>query len=210
VIKVAVVDDGSVAIRGAVEVLRGSSRYAFLGAYPAIGAVPADSFAAAASPVIVVDPFVGSDRLDALSIVAGGAAVLIMSGGTRPELVRQALQAGARGFIAKQTVVSTLLAAVSAVGVGGIYLDGCLNDVLTQQLDGRPGSTAISLGELTPRERDVLVMVAQGLTHKQIGTRLHLSKATIDTYVHRVRQKVGSVNKAGLTRVAIDLKLLPD
>jgi DNA-binding CsgD family transcriptional regulator len=61
---------------------------------------------------------------------------------------------------------------------------------------------------LTRRERDVLVMVAQGLTHKQIGTRLSLSKATIDTYIHRVRQKVGSGNKADLTRLAMDLGLI--
>ena len=63
---------------------------------------------------------------------------------------------------------------------------------------------------LTARERDVLVMVARGLTHKQIGTRLNLTKATVDTYVHRIRQKVGAVNKAGLTRIAMQLRLLPE
>ena len=52
-------------------------------------------------------------------------------------------------------------------------------------------------------------MIAQGMTHKQIGTRLNLTKSTVDTYVYRLRQKLGGGNKAQLTRLAIDLHLLP-
>jgi two-component system nitrate/nitrite response regulator NarL len=208
-IKVGVVDDGSVAIRGAVEVLRRSEHYCFVGEFDGMARIPAVS---EAEPVVLVaDPFAGPGAsLTDMASVPRPFAVLVMSACTQRGTVRQALQAGARGYIGKEVGVSTLLAAISAVGVGGIYLGGSLNDVLIKHLDGTDAGPPVTMTGLTPRERDVLVMVAQGLTHKQIGTRLRLSKTTVDTYVHRVRQKVGSVNKAGLTRFAIDLGLLHD
>jgi two-component system nitrate/nitrite response regulator NarL len=205
-INVAVVDDGSVAIRGAVDVLRGCHLYCFAGAFPTLA--EAVSGQVGTEPVVLVlDPFTAPNgSLAEVPTVPGHVTMLIMSASTQPATVRQALHAGARGYIGKEADVATLLAAVSAVGVGGMYLSRQLNDVLMKSLDGVEG--AVPVADLTPRERDVLVMVAQGLTHKQIGTRLMLSKATVDTYVHRVRQKVGSVNKAGLTRFAMDLNLL--
>jgi DNA-binding NarL/FixJ family response regulator len=204
-IRVAVVDDGSVAFRGAADVLRGCHPYPFAGAFPAIEEAISEH-PAGGRVVLVLDPFARADDSSAaVPTVPGHVAMLIMSAMIEPATVRQALHAGARGYIGKEADVTTLLAAVSALGVGGMYLDCGLSDIFVKHLDGTPGAPP---ADLTPRERDVLIMVAQGLTHKQIGTRLMLSKATVDTYVHRVRQKVGAVNKAGLTRFAMNLKLL--
>lgn len=211
-IDVLVVDDGSVAIRGAIDALRETSLCSFRGTAPTIEQARWDG-SASGQLVLVADPFVDAGRcLNAVTAAASRAAVLVMSSATQPELVRQALCAGARGYLGKEVNVSTLLAAVSAIGVGGIYLGGSLSEVLREPPDIVAATVPAppSPNGLTPRERDVLVMVAQGLTHKQIGTRLRLSKATVDTYVHRVRQKIGSVNKAGLTRFAMDLDLLRD
>lgn len=205
-VQVAVVDDGSVAIRGAVGALRDSGRYSYVGSFGAVDQVaipPTDP------AVLVTDPFSGTDSsLSALSSLPGHVLALVMSAATQPETVRQALQAGVRGYVGKEVDVPSLLSAVNVVGAGGIYLGGSLNNLLMRCLDVQETATPATSEALTPRERDVLVMIARGLTHKQIGNRLGLSKATVDTYVHRVRQKVGSVNKAGLTRFAMDLNLL--
>jgi DNA-binding NarL/FixJ family response regulator len=60
---------------------------------------------------------------------------------------------------------------------------------------------------LSLRERQVLSYIASGLTHGQTATRMHLTKATVDTYVERIRRKLGAGNKADLTRAAVSLDL---
>ncbi|HEX5598091.1 MAG TPA: response regulator transcription factor [Micromonosporaceae bacterium] len=158
--------------------------------------------------VLLMDPFSQADvGLDDVPNVPKQYSVLVMSACTHPGTVRQALQLGVSGYISKAVDTATLLDAISAVGVGGIYLGQPVNDLFGEDA-AAPSPPRAALEKLTPRERDVLVMVAQGFTHRQIGSRLQLSKATVDTYVHRVRQKVGPVNKAGLTRLAMELGLL--
>jgi DNA-binding NarL/FixJ family response regulator len=202
-VQVAVVDDGSVAIRGAAGALRESGDYFYVGSFPTVDEVDIPQ---TGPTVLVADPFSGTESsLSALSSLPGHVVALVISAATQPQIVRQALQAGVRGYVGKEVDVPSLLVAVSVVGAGGIYLGGRLNDMLMRCLDVQETVTPEGL---TSRERDVLAMIARGLTHKQIGNRLGLSKATVDTYVHRVRQKVGSVNKAGLTRFAIELNLL--
>jgi DNA-binding NarL/FixJ family response regulator len=206
---VAAIEDGSLAMQGAVEALRRSDAFSFIGLFTSIeglGTPPSDQ-----PVVLVVDPFVdATDSCSDLTSVPKPYVALVMSAHIQLDAVRSALRYGARGYISKEICTSAFLDAIHAVGVGGIYLGPLLNAVLDEP-NGQVGTpaTAAALAEgLTPRERDVLVMVAQGLTHKQIGTRLNLSKATVDTYIHRVRQKVGSGNKADLTRLAIDLRLV--
>jgi two-component system nitrate/nitrite response regulator NarL len=204
---VAAIEDGSLAMQGAVETLRRSDVFTLLGVYANIddlAARPADR-----PVVLIIDPFgVHLDRPCDLACVPRPYATLVMSAHTNVGAVRRALRDGARGYISKEICASTLFDAISAVGVGGIYLGDLLDGMLTDRPGDLTGPTPAGGDGLTPRERDVLIMVAQGLTHKQIGTRLNLSKATIDTYIHRVRQKLGSGNKADLTRLAIDLGLV--
>jgi two-component system, NarL family, nitrate/nitrite response regulator NarL len=205
---VVVVEDGSLAMRGAIETLRDSDLSVLLGVFGGVNELPVPAQAV----VLLVDPF-GCSAID-LSQLAGAPKpymTLVMSARTHIDAVRYALQIGARGFISKETSASTLLDAISAVSLGGIYLASPLDGMLFDN-DGDCGvpPVVIPADGLTPRERDVLIMVAQGLTHKQIATKLSLSKATVDTYVQRVRQKVGSGNKAGLTRLAIDLGMVSE
>jgi DNA-binding NarL/FixJ family response regulator len=206
-IMVAAIEDGSLAMRGAVETLRRHDVFALLGVFASVE----DLVAQPTDPLIVllIDPFAEpTGDLDALSRVPKPYASLVMSAHLQLDAVRAALRGGARGYISKEICASTLLDAIRALAVGGIYLGHLLDQMLAESTAGSPGVAPAVAEGLTPRERDVLVMVAQGLTHKQIGTRLNLSKATIDTYIHRVRQKVGSGNKADLTRLAIDLGLI--
>lgn len=122
----------------------------------------------------------------------------------------QAMHNGAQGYIGKDIDSCALLSAVQAVGTGGVYLGQPMAESLMSEGAHSPVTVTPEperLFDLTAREREVLAMIAEGFTHRQISTRLMLSKATVDTYVHRIRQKVGAINKAGLTRVALTMGL---
>lgn len=204
-IQVAAVDDGSMAFRGAVEALRESDLFSLVGVCESVADL--DTPRHGEFVVLLVDPFAGAgvDWAELLELTTL-FRVLILSACSEADSLRHALLVGVRGCIGKEVAVTTLFDAVSAVGVGGFYLADPLRELLDGRCGGSPGVT--TRGVITPRETDILIMVAQGLTHKQIGMRLKLSKATVDTYVHRVRQKVGAVNKAALTRYAVDAGLL--
>lgn len=205
-ISVAAVNDGSLTMRGAADVLRADTRFSFVGLYDGVGGI--GQLTVDGPVVLLVDPFaVAGVRLDDLSQFPAAVRTLVISSWLHPAAIRDAFRLGARGYIGKQSAAPTLFDAINAVGVGGIYLGDLLDDLLAERPE-TPTAAGDRAGKLTPRERNVLGMIAQGLTHKQIGSRLGLSKATIDTYVHRVRQKVGAVNKAGLTRIAVEMGLL--
>jgi|KBSMisStandDraft_5_1062788.scaffolds.fasta_scaffold1607207_1 DNA-binding NarL/FixJ family response regulator len=70
-----------------------------------------------------------------------------------------------------------------------------------RQVDPEP------MPRLSMREQEVLGYIASGLTHGQTATRMRLTKATVDTYVERIRRKLGAGNKADLTRAAVSLDL---
>jgi DNA-binding NarL/FixJ family response regulator len=205
--QVVVADDGSLALRGARDVLSSTEYVHLAGVSPSLDAVNVGEVVARGA-IIVADPFVDGDFPGQLADLARLAPVLVLSTHTEPSRIQRALRCGVRGYMDKNVDSSRLVAAVHAVAVGGIYLDVALadaimGDVVVALPDEKPSGL-----RLTPREQEVLGMIAKGLTHKQIGSQLVLSKATVDTYVHRIRQKAGVANKAGLTRVAIDLGLL--
>ncbi len=203
--EVAVVQDGSVALLGAAEAVSRSGQWC----YRADVTEPHHVLGLRSDPpcVVVIDPFDETGTINDSELACPHVRFLVLSSSTSVDDARLAVGRGARGFLGKHADVSTLLDAVRVIGVGGLYFDPRFDAALM-----RPESAAdagVGGAELlTPREREVLMMVARGFTHKQISSRLHLSKATVDTYVHRVRQKTGSANKAGLTRVAIQLDLL--
>lgn len=211
-LKVAIIDDQSVAFQGLIEVLKQAVSLELAGVFPAfedprLQAYPQDTI------VAVGDPFTHGIRR--YPLLPGRFPVVVMSASTDPADVRAAIRAGARGYLSKGASVTSLVQAISAVAAGDFYLGSNLGAALAENPSGQAGDGGDQAGGaaspqvVTPRERDVLMLIAEGLTHKQIGQRLGLSKATVDTYVHRVRRKVGSPNKAGLTRLAMKLQLIP-
>ncbi|MDW5326585.1 response regulator transcription factor [Plantactinospora sp. KLBMP9567] len=213
-LKIAIIDDRSVTFRGLIEVLKDAASLELAGVFaafadPQLLAYPRDAL------IAVGDPFAQPVRQPLQ--LPGNLPVVVMSNSTDPDDVRAALRAGARGYLSKGASVTSLVRAIGAVAAGDFYLGSNLGTVLAadRSLSDQPGDDpdrtvgAVSVSVLTPREREVLTLVAQGLTHKQIGQQLGLSKPTVDTYLHRVRRKVRAHNKAGLTRVAMELRLIP-
>ena len=107
------------------------------------------------------------------------------------------LRAGAAGVISKCETCERVVQAVEAVAAGAqVYPDG--------DSDQPPAVERIVAGcHLSEREEQVLSQISRGLTHGQIATRLGISPHTVDTYVKRIRAKIGAGNKAKLTRAAL-------
>lgn len=118
-----------------------------------------------------------------------------------------ALAAGAAGYVVKSLRFDELLTAIRTVAGGRPFLgisltDGGLADVFAQ-LAGEPSPSQLEAAmSLSRRERQVLDQLAQGYTHKEIASQLNLSPKTIDTYRHRLGQKLGLKSRAELVQFA--------
>ncbi|MFG2364745.1 DNA-binding response regulator [Streptomyces mirabilis] len=138
--------------------------------------------------------------------VAQKFPTLAFSTALAPDRVQDLIRIGARGYVSWDCPAEMVATAVRAVACGGFYLPA---SVAQHVLTAGPGSARLAGAArsrfpeaLTPREEDVLRHVATGLTHKQIARELCLSKATVDTYVQRIRKKLTVGNKAELARAA--------
>lgn len=128
--------------------------------------------------------------------------VVVLSMYREEHHVQALLRAGARGYVPKHAPISDLLAAVRAVHTGGCYLHPEISSrVVDGYLDGNRPPVDDSL--LTPREREVLQLVAEGQTNRLIASGLRLSIKTVEAHRARIMTKLKIHNAAGLTRYAI-------
>jgi DNA-binding NarL/FixJ family response regulator len=141
----------------------------------------------------------GLDVLDALRRRGSEVrvAVFSMSAGRR-DLAR-ALRAGASGYLLKDAPPADLLACVAATARGERYLGQGLADRALQALTDAPPAVE----RLSARERQMVALVARGLSSAAIAERMHLSPKTVDTYRSRIMGKVGVADLAGLVRWAV-------
>ena len=128
---------------------------------------------------------------------------------TKPYVYR-ALKAGARGYLVKETAGVEVVDAVRAVYRGERYLSQSIADLLTtesfQKLDSL--IEASPLEALSPREREILQLVAEGQTSQEIAKRLSISPKTVDTYRSRLMHKIGVDDVAGLVKFAIQHEVI--
>jgi DNA-binding NarL/FixJ family response regulator len=115
-------------------------------------------------------------------------------------------RSGARAFILKKASSSDLLDALRAVSKGGSYLSPQVSDHLLSRIqrgDLESKSIPGPLAGLSPRERQVLRLVAEGKTSKDIAVMLDLGLQTVRTYRKTLMKKIGVINVASLTQVAL-------
>jgi DNA-binding NarL/FixJ family response regulator len=119
----------------------------------------------------------------------------------------EALRAGASGYVLKGASIRELFSAIRSVYVGGIYLPPQLAGYLVQDVWlSIPSSPKIS--RLTPREQEILSLVAQGLSNHDIAERLVLSPHTVKTYCLRMYQKLALRDRKDLVNFALREGLL--
>ncbi len=140
-----------------------------------------------------------------------GVRVLMLTTFDLDEYVYQALRAGASGFLLKDTPPADLLAAIRVVAAGDALLAPGITRRLIAEFARRPDPTQVApaaLDALTEREREVLTLVAHGLSNGEIAQRLVVSSATSKTYVSRLLAKLGARHRAQLVAIAYESGLV--
>ena len=132
--------------------------------------------------------------------------VVALSMHNSEEYVCSLLKAGARGYVLKESVSSDLVESIHAVVNGGTYLHASISTRVVERYLRRPQARSRTrlIDVLTPREREILQLIAEGHTNKEIAGLLVLSVKTIENHRTRIMDKLEIHNVAGLTRYAID------
>jgi DNA-binding NarL/FixJ family response regulator len=134
--------------------------------------------------------------------------IIVLSMHADDEYVRRALRAGASGYLLKSADLRELELAVRAVGRGETWLSGGLSQKLLAGLARGAPPRAGPLDMLTPRQREVLQLVAEGHSTKQIAVRLNLSPKTVETHRAQLMDRLGVRGVPALVRCAIRLGIV--
>lgn len=200
-IRVAVVDDHPIARRGIEQILASADDIEVAASVGTAAELASDGSA----DVVIMDLYHDGDTpcLAAVAKVAAVTRVLVISASGQPSDVVGAIKAGASGYVTKHAESQMFVAALRTVAAGGFAMSSQLADILQAGFAVQP--PAESPGpQLSVREEETLGLIAKGLTHAQVARRMGVSKATVDTYVERIRAKLQVGNKAELTRAALE------
>jgi len=131
--------------------------------------------------------------------------VIVLSIHAAKPYILRAMQAGAKGYLLKETAGLEVVDAIRAIQRGERYLSRRVADLLLDEAFQKNGSSieTSALDALSPREREVLQLVAEGKTSHEIAAKLSLSSKSVDSYRSRLMQKIGVTDLAGLIRFAI-------
>jgi DNA-binding NarL/FixJ family response regulator len=138
--------------------------------------------------------------------------VLIVSMHSKIQYITEALQAGANGYVVKESAADRLIQGLEAVSRGEYFLDSSLSHSVVKRLVELPGQEVRisdkSYGTLTAREQQVLRMVAEGRSTKDIAAELFISPKTVDNHRANIMEKLNLHNTIELVRYAAKLGLI--
>ena len=131
--------------------------------------------------------------------------ILVLTSMAEELFAERALRAGADGYVTKSALSQTLLQAVDNVLAGGIHLSPALSGALLRRAAGRSPGAGTNAGEheLSPREVEVLRLVAAGRSTREIADTLNRSVKTIETHKQALKSKLGADSPAMLVRLAL-------
>jgi len=215
-VRIVLVDDEQMVRAGLRMILESEDGFEVIG--------EAGDGASAVALVKQVDPDVvlmdiqmpGMNGLDATrEIVAlerdDSSRVLILTTFDLDEYVYEALRAGASGFLLKRTPAEDLVAGVRVVAQGDALLSPSVTKRLIGEFARRPaadGPTPAALDVLTDREREVLTLIAQGLSNQEIAAKLFLSEGTVKTHIKRIFYKLDLRDRTQAVILAYDVGLV--
>ncbi|MER5963568.1 response regulator transcription factor [Streptomyces sp. NPDC002057] len=211
-----VLADDQALVRGALAVLVDSAADMEVVGEAANGREAVEMARANRADIVVMDiRMPETDGIEATRLIAAdedlaGVRVLVVTTFETTENVLDALRAGASGFLAKNTRPADLLDAVRSVAHGESLLSPSATAFLIDQLRSRPDHLPhrVDLAALTGREREVLGLVAGGLTNSEIADALVLSPLTVKTHVSRILTKLGARDRPQLVIAAYEAGLV--
>ncbi|MEU6015451.1 response regulator transcription factor [Streptomyces sp. NPDC047515] len=214
-IRVVIADDEPL-IRAGIRMILTSDRSIAVVAEATNGREAIELVRAHAADVVLLDiqmPVMdGLTALAELRTAAPAARVIVLTTFGERENVLRALEQGGAGFLLKDTAPTELIQAVRAAAAGDAYLSpGAARHVVDQLTLGRAAvrgeEARRRVGALSGREREVLALLGEGLSNAEAGRRLHMSEATVKTYVSRILAKLGCENRVQAALLARDAGL---
>jgi DNA-binding NarL/FixJ family response regulator len=200
VTKLVVIDDHE-ALRGGLEVLLGQAGHEVVGVAGNCAAA-VDVADHADAEVAIVDIRLpdgsGIDLTRQLVARHPGLAVVLYTGDADADLLYEGLDSGARGYALKAGTFEELLTAIEQVAAGGSYVDPRLDRILLS-----PRATA-DVPQLSPREREIMHLMAEGLTAEAIGGQIAVSVETVRTHVRNVIRKLQARNRVHAIAIALE------
>ena len=168
------------------------------------GEAACQMYESVAPDVVVMDiAMAGMGGIEAIKrLVAkdARARILALSAHEDTSHPRRALQAGALGYLSKRSAPEVLIDAIRAIARGQHYLDAQIAQrMAVQAIHGDNGP----MEKLSPREFEVFVQLARGQSVAQISETLTLSSSTVGTHLYNIKQKLGLVNQAEMTLLAV-------
>jgi DNA-binding NarL/FixJ family response regulator len=150
------------------------------------------------------------DGLEATRLLAGKTRVLVLTTFDLNEYVYEALRAGASGFLLKDAPADQLVTAIRVLAAGEALLAPSITRRLIEEFARRPPSNArpAELEALSPRELEVLRLVARGLSNVEIAGELYVGDATVKTHVSRILQKLNLRDRVQAVVLAYESGLL--
>jgi two-component system nitrate/nitrite response regulator NarL len=173
-----------------------------------------DGLAAAAHEqpdIILLDLDLGGDSslefLPDLLAAASAARVLVLTGVRDPALHRRAVHLGARGVVPKEKAAEALLQAIEEVHAGQVWLEPAMVAEVLGEMASRGTSTqqdpeAAKIARLTARERELVALVCEGLTNRQLARRLFRSEGTVRNSLSVIFEKLEVTDRLGLVLYA--------
>jgi DNA-binding NarL/FixJ family response regulator len=213
-VRVFVVDDHAVVRRGLRAYLESVDNMEMVGeaadGREALEGIAALAAAEGLPDVVLMDLLMpGMDGVTATAAITErhpDLAVVAMTSFTQADMVHGALQAGAAGYLLKDAEADEVAAAIRAACRGEVHLDPAIAKQLTRSLVAPKPQAADAL---TDREREVLVLVAQGLSNQQIADSLVISERTARTHVSNILGKLGVASRTQAALLAIREGIAP-
>ena len=205
-IRIALVDDHPVVLAGIRALLLGVPDVELVGEANT-GAAGLKAICECSPDIAVIDlslpDFSGMELARRLSKRCPAVKIIALTVHEDRAYVHPVLDAGARGYLLKRSAGDELLRAIRAVNQGTLYLDPAIAEKTPTKAPELALGSEEDGGELSPREEDVLKLVSQGFSNKQIGGQLEISVKSVETYKARAAEKKGLHSRADIVRYGI-------
>ena len=192
-VRLFLLDDHEIVRRGLVDLLSGESDFAVVGESGVASGAAAAILASGATVAILDGRLPDGSGIDVCRDVKSadpGIRCLILTSFDDDEAVLAAVLAGADGYLLKEVRATSLVDAIRSVAGGAKLLDPSVTERVLDRVRS-PGTSASPLGALTPRETEILALIAEGMSNREIAGALFLAEKTVKNNVSGILSKLG-------------------
>ena len=209
-IKVAIIDDHPMVLKGIESMLEDNSEITIVASCDRIANL-LEEFSSVIPDVLLLDINLpdgsGLDLAKELHHSYPNLKIIGLSNFSEPGFIKSMLRNGAKGYLLKNTGKQELQEAIKTVYDGTLYLPRTVKDILLSDSIGTPPKNTF-IPKLTRREKEVLELVAREHTNHEIAEKLFISTKTVESHRYNLLQKLGARNTAGLIKSAMEKGLI--